>query len=330
MARKPSIRDVALKAQVSVGTVSNFLNDIPVSSKRSDRIRQAIDELGFTGNLLAKGMRMQRSSVVGLCIPYTSLANFTVLVDKLDECVSETGYELMQVLSRQDEAQEFQRVKRLEAFKIAGLLLVPSLRPQPILDYLHHHQLPTIILGRPAPGETRFDQVAVDHERAMLEVARALIADGHRDILFVVRFPSLGVTMRRLATLDAAIGDSGRSVRRRLFVGPGTEEEFTAGLIAEMQGADAPTAVIVSNSQMTSWTLAAMRRLPERVARGTALVCLQKPEWAETVAVPLSYVEQPIRDMAELSWRTLLERIETRDAPTKTILLPAKVVMNTP
>lgn len=327
MARNPGIKDVAQKAQVSIGTVSNFLNGLPVSGKRSARIKDAIQELGFKRNRLAQGMRAQRSSLVGLCLPYSSLSNFTTLVDQLDESVSEAGYELLQVLSRQDEEKEFQRVERLDAFRIAGLLLVPSLRPQPILDYLHRNRLPTVILGRPVPEDARFDQVSVNHEIAMSELVRHLIKDGHRDILLIARFPGLLITDRRMAILDAEIKKSGQTVRRRMFVSPQNESKFVSSLAADLRKGDAPTAIIASNSEMVSWTLATLRQVSTQLLENTAMVCLQKPEWAETALVPMSYVEQPMREMAEISWRILLERIEHPEAATKTLLLQPKVIM---
>jgi DNA-binding LacI/PurR family transcriptional regulator len=79
---------------------------------------------------------------------------------------------------------------------------------------------------------------------------------------------------------------------------------------------------------MLSWTLVTMRRLSEQVLKDAAVVCLQKPEWANSASVTLSYVEQPMREMAEMAWRTLLERIENPEATTKTLLLRAKVVMD--
>ncbi|HUV32651.1 MAG TPA: LacI family DNA-binding transcriptional regulator, partial [Devosiaceae bacterium] len=67
MKHRVGIREVAKAARVSIGTVSHYLNGRFVSAERSGRIKVAIDELGFTRNMLAKGMRAQRSSLIGLC-----------------------------------------------------------------------------------------------------------------------------------------------------------------------------------------------------------------------------------------------------------------------
>src|SRR5262245_57520009 len=103
---KARIQDVAKSAKVSVGTVSHYLNGRFVSKERSRRIKKAIEDLGFTGNLLAKAMRTQRSSVVGLCVPFTTFSNYAALIDALEQRASDASYDVMQVVSRQDPQKE--------------------------------------------------------------------------------------------------------------------------------------------------------------------------------------------------------------------------------
>jgi LacI family transcriptional regulator len=309
-----------------VGTVSNYLNNKTVSPKLSERIKAAIDTLGFTSNMLAKGMRMQRSSVIGLCLPYTSLTNFSTMIDALDRNISSTNYEMMQVLSRQDETIELQRVKKLAAFRMAGLLLVPSLRPQAILDYLDNARIPTVLLGRYVPDEHRFDQVAVDHSQAMYEASKALIERGHGTILFILRFPTLVVTLSRIAALERAIADSGRNVVLQTMTAPDDEATFTEVLSAQMSAAP-PSAIIVSNELMSSWTVKILLGRGLQLERDIAVSSLQKPQWADLLSPGVSYVEQPTVELADRVWHALHRRMLAPDADIVHDLLPVKLVM---
>ena len=174
---KVTVADVARRAGVSVGTVSNVLNGrASVSETRRTEVLSAIRDLGFTQNLLAKGMRLQRSNVVGLCMPYSGYSNFSALVDEIEQCLSDSNYQMMQVLSRQDPDKEFSRVERLVAYKIGGLMLVPSLKPKAILDFLHQRGVPTVLVNRTVVEDRRFDQVAVDHRTVMFRLTGELIA----------------------------------------------------------------------------------------------------------------------------------------------------------
>jgi LacI family transcriptional regulator len=73
--RRPTVIEVARLAKVSVGTVSNVLNgSSSVSEARRRRVEKAIATLGYTQNPLAQGLRRQRSTMVGLCVPHTTNA----------------------------------------------------------------------------------------------------------------------------------------------------------------------------------------------------------------------------------------------------------------
>lgn len=321
---KVSIKDVARAAGVSVGTVSHYINGRAITKARSERIERAIKELGFSGNLLARGMRKQQSPVVGLCVPYTTFSNFSSLVDALDEKVSEASYEMMQVLSRQDSRHEFQRVQRLAAFKAVGLILVPSLQPEAMLDFLYEIQMPTVIVSRPLPGEARFDQVGVDHKRQMRQIGHEAIARGHRSILFVVRFPTLIVTRQRFEGLGEAIEQSGSDVALEMMPCGDDEAAYAALLQERLSRRDRPTMVIASNSRIAAWSLPHTRR-KRRGAVPVALMTLDHPEWAEIVNPPVSHVVLPNREIADLAWQCLQNRIENPDSSPKRILLDAKV-----
>jgi LacI family transcriptional regulator, galactose operon repressor len=325
MRPKVRIKDVAQAANVSVGTVSHYLNGRFVSEERSRRIKQAIDELGFTSNLLAKSMRMQRSSVIGLCVPFTGFSNFSLLANALEQRVSDANFELMQVLSRQDPVKEFRRICKLVDFRVDGLLLVPSLEPQNMLDHLHRSNVSTVIVGRFLPSEQRFDQVALDHEKIMRRVAGELIGRGHRNLLFVVHWPALIVTQLRLKALRDAIGDSGEEVRFEMLACAAREEEFDEQLGEALNSQPVPTGIILSNGVIAGWTLKGLRRRGIEYPRDVSLVSLDNPGWADLVSPPIGYVEQPSDELASLAWRFLSERIQGSEVPPQRVLLDAEI-----
>lgn len=320
--QKVRIKDVAKAAGVSVGTVSHYLNGRFVSAERAERIRAAITELGFSSNLLARGMRMQRSPVIGLCVPYTTFSNFSTLVDAIEERVSEASFELMQVLSRQDPEKELARVRRLAAYKVGGLFLVPSLEPDAMLDHLASIGLPTVIVSRLLPDEDRFDQVAVDHRRQLQMVGRELVARGHRSILLVARFPKLVVTRLRIEGLEAAAEAGGAGVEVMACDG---EADFAAQFAARMTGPGRPSAVILSNGVIAAWTIQALRRLGLAYPADLSLVTLDDPGWADLVEPPVTHIPQPSQEIARLAWEALARRMEDPSCLTRRVLLDTKV-----
>jgi LacI family transcriptional regulator len=197
-AARPTILDVARRAGVSLGTVSNVVNERGnVSATRQARVQAAIAALRYVPNGVAQSLRRQRSRVVGLCAPLTSSAYFAALLDTFEDLAATQGYEMMQVLSRQEPALELRRISALIARKVDGLILIPSHAPSAAFDLLANAAIPTVIVDR-AYDDRRFDYVTIDDHAAMAAAARALLSRGHRRLLYVLRYPGLVTTQQRM------------------------------------------------------------------------------------------------------------------------------------
>lgn len=308
--KPPTISDVAKLAGVSVGTVSNVLNNrASVSAGRIKRVTRAVRELGFTGSMLAKGMRAQHNTLIGLCVPNTGFANFASLADTLDELSVADNFELIQVFSRYDSERELARIRRLIAYKAAGLLIVPGLHPQRVLDLVYEAGLPTVIINRMVPNETRFDQVTLDHEKGIVDVASQLLDLGHTHIAVAVQYPQLSVTQQRISSLNWTIEASGKGAKWSVMECGVEREKFEKTFAETMRGPDKPTVIIASNSLLASWLIRAMHINGIKCPNDLSLFVLEEPDWAEFVYPTLSCIRQPAREIGRLAWDKLIQRI---------------------
>jgi LacI family transcriptional regulator len=325
--RKLTIADVAALAGVSVGTVSNVLNQtIPVSKAKRDRVLKAIQELGYSQNMLAHGLRRKRSPVVGLCVPHTSIAYFSALVDAFEEVASSNGIEIMQVLSRQDSRTEYERVQSLLKYHVGGILLVPSMEPEETFAMLKASGVPVVVVDR-APQGFDFDRVTFDNTTAMRQATRELIDRGHRNILFIVRQRRLIVTVQRVQGLIEAAAAAPSPVTTKVLESGPDEATLTALLSIEMQKPKRPTAIIVSNSTIAAEVFRAMRVLKLECPKDVSLLAFDEPEWADLITPSLSVVRQPTREIARMSWTFLIQRMKNQADSTQQIQLEAKVII---
>jgi LacI family transcriptional regulator len=322
---KVTVADVARRAGVSVGTVSNVLNGREsVSETRRTEVLSAIRDLGFTQNLLAKGMRLQRSNVVGLCMPYASYANFSALVDTIEQCLSNNKYQLMQVLSRQDPEKEFARVEHLVAHKIGGLLLVPSLKPKAILDFLHERNLPTVLINRTVAEDRRFDQVSVDHRAVMFRLTGELLARGYASVILAVQYPALSVTRQRTKGMVEAA--AARSAAVRVLECGEERAAFLPRLEAALKDSPKPAVLVASNSGIASWAIQGFTQAGIRYPQDVSLVTLDDPEWAEIARPTLSVVRQPTQTIVQTAWELLAARINGANPAPRRVLLDAEFI----
>lgn len=316
--KRPTIFDVAERAGVSIGTVSNVLNaPDSVGEDRRARVLRAIDTLGYSQNLLAHGLRKRRSNMVGLCVPHTSNAYFSALVNAFEEIGSDRGFELLQVLSRRDSSQELERVSALLKYKIGGLILIPGLHSETTFKLIHRSGTPVVVVDRVVRNE-RVDLVSFDNRGAMLEAAGRLIALGHRRILFIVRQRGLLVAQRRIAGLNDAADAAAEKVSTEIFECEHDEALLTRHLSERLRKPRAPTAIIASNSTLAAITIRAFDTLGIACPNEVSLLAFGEPEWADLVTPRLSVIRHPTELMARRAWEFLIRRMDDKaDGPQR-------------
>jgi len=324
--RIPTVADVAKRAKVSVGTVSNVLGGkVPVSDDRRARVLRAIDDLGYTKNMLALGLRRRRSPVVGLCVPFTSISYFSALVDAFEEVAATRGFEVMQVLSQQDPGKELRRVKALLRYQVGGIIILPSEDPGATFDAVSESGIPMIVVDRPTPDD-RFDQVTFNNYAAMHEATTRLIALGHRRIIFIVRQPHLSITAQRITALRDAARQASVDVETKIMHCAYDEASFLGRLSPELPRDRRPTVIIVSNSTLAAWAYRALRSLRLKCPDDISLLAFDEPEWADLVTPRLSVIRQPTREIARTAWEFLVSRMHDEAKDVQRIELQAEVV----
>lgn len=324
--KRPTVADVAERAGVSLGTVSNVLKGVvPVSPKTREKVLKAIEELDYRQNMLAQGLRAKRAPIVGVCVPHTSITYFSELMDAFEEVASSHNVEIMQVLSRQDSEKEYHRVKSLLNYRVGGLIIVPTMNPERTYEMIMETGVPAVVVDRAPAGDFPFDRVTFDNHAAMRRAGLELIQRGHRNILFVVHQRQLNVTVQRVEGLQEAAHSSSEKVTTTV-IECADQSALTAQLSAQLTRRDRPTAVIVSNSRLATWVFRAFKVLQVKCPDDLSLVAFDEPEWADIVTPTLSVVRQPTREIAIMAWRFLLHRMARDVDGIQQIQLEAEVI----
>lgn len=323
---RPTILDVARRAGVSLGTVSNVLNERGnVSSLRRESVEHAIASLGYVPNGLAQSLRRRRSRVIGLCMPASANAYFAALLEALEEIAAAEGHELMQVLSRHDPALELRRVQALVARQVDGLILVPASESAPTFDAIARARLPAVIVDRAVP-DVRFDCVSLDDREATRAATAALLDAGHRRVMFLMRYPGLVTTRERTRGFRDAVAAVPRASGETLVRDP-DDARFATALHARLARPDRPTALIASNSDIALAILRVLRAAALRCPQDVSLVAFDAPAWADVLTPPLAVVRPPTAELARRAWDVLQARIARRNGPRQRIVLGATLVL---
>lgn len=326
MASNPTILDVAHRARVSVGTVSNVLNDRGnVSEGRRAKVVAAMSALGYVPNMSAQSLRGRESHVIGLCTPVTGSAYFMALLEMFESLAAQQGYQLMQVISHGDPALELRRVQALVGRNIDGLILIPTHDAKASLELLAQRSIPAVVVD-PVILDPRFDHVAIDDRKAMRDATAHVIALGHRRIAYFVRDPRLSVVQHRIHGFKDATSAARPAVTATIIQRNPSDDEFSVQVTEVLSLAKPPTVLIASNSATALLLVRILQQRGMRWPDDISLLAFDEPVWAQVVTPPLAVVRHPTQQIAAEAWNRLLLRLREPGAPTTRTTLEAHLV----
>ncbi|MEZ3182506.1 LacI family transcriptional regulator [Streptomyces pimonensis] len=331
-----TMADVALSAGVSVATVSHVLNDTrPVLPHTRRAVLDAIEELGYTPNTLARSLVTSRTRSIGLAVSAISNPYFTEILQGVEAAALEHGYSLLIADPHDDPAHERKVVQLLHERRVEGVIVAPSAQPRELLAYLGRHRVPAVFLDRlvdmPEDGEgPRFDQVCAESTEPTARLVTHLSGLGHRRIALVAGRPGLSTTAERITGYRHGLAASGLPYDERLLVRGHSEsagaERATAALLSS---GPRPTALVTADSAMTIGALRALRTHGLSVPGDIALCCFDDFAWADLFTPRLTAIAQPSRDIGARAVRVLLDRLAEPDRPARTERLPSVFVHRT-
>jgi LacI family transcriptional regulator len=318
------MRKVAERAGVSAKTVSRVINnDRYVSAGVRTRVEQAIAELNYVPNVLARTFRSGRDAAIGVAIPDLSDPFFATLTREIEQIARSRGMAVLVTSLGHHGAEEQQRVEALLARQLNGLITTPVSADQ---SYLRPWQerIAIVFIDRP-PSRITGDSVVEDDHGGAYAATEHLIAHGHRRIAFVGDSITISTTARRLKGYRAALDDAGIPEDPRLIMVDRVNELEAGKAALDLLRLDLPpTALFSSNAWSTIGIIPALQsaghaRIP--------LVSFGDFPLAEAIVPAPTVIDQDPSSVGRAAATRLFERIENPQRRLKrTIVLPVPLI----
>ncbi len=179
---KPTIRDVAKMANVSISTVSRVMNspETVVESKRL-RVLEAIEHLQYQPNAFARGLIYKRSNTLGVMIPDVENPYYAGLLRGMQDAAVDLGYSLMIVNTDRSKERTITYVENLYEKQVDGIIFASDILHPEYYDIIRHYQIP-LVLASTNSIEYDVPSVNIDNEKGAYDAVRYLIELGHRKI----------------------------------------------------------------------------------------------------------------------------------------------------
>ncbi|WP_345751124.1 LacI family DNA-binding transcriptional regulator [Microbacterium rhizophilus] len=324
-----SIRDVAARAGVSVGTVSNVLNrPDSVPEATLERVRSAIAELGYVRNDAARQLRAGRSTTVGLVVLDARNPFFTDVARGADDEAALHGLSVLIGNSDEHPERELRLVSHFEEQRAHGLLISPIGDDVARLREIRERGIPVVLVDRTVAG-SGFSSVAVDDVHGGELAARHLLDAGRRRIAYVGGPAGLRqVADRAEGARRAVAAVDGASLDLAAVASLTVAEGRTAGeRLAALPAAERPDAVFAANDLIALGVLQALALAGVSVPGDVALIGYDDIDFAAAATVPLSSIRQPSRRMGATALSILVEEAADPSlAPRDVVFEPELVV----
>ena len=327
--RTATIKDVAARAGVGVGTVSRVLNDHhAVTTATRERVRVAMEDLDFHPNRAARALSRQRSGAIAVIVPFVTHPSSVERLRGVLSVVDESPFEV--VLYGVDFTEKrHQRLARIFRPNVADGLLVVSLRLlADEVRRLEEAVLPTVVIDA---GVESLPSVVVDDVAGGELAAQHLLALGHRRIAYIgdAVEPRFGWTSstRRLLGLSHALAAADLELPAELVrEGPHGRETAISLATELLRLPDPPTAIFAHSDTQALGALEAAEQLGRRVPEELSVVGFDDIESARYAG--LTTVRQPLFESGRLGASMLLEGLNgVRSQPAAHVELPLEIVV---
>lgn len=321
MSRRPTIKDVAAQAGVSIATVSRVLNQRgPVSEAAMRAVRKAVKATNFRANNIGRRLKTAKSGTLGIIVPSLKNPVFADAVQGIELMADRERFSVLLTSSEYSSERERDVLDVLLANRVEGVILtVADAANSPSLDLLEREGVPYVLLFNPVAREGR-SAVTVDNVAAAQEIVERLIGWGHRRIAMIVGFAEASdrSPLRRQGYENALR-------RHGLPPGPTVEVGFdTLDLEAAcadlFRGDDLPTALFCSTDMLGIAAIRALSRRGLRVPADVSVVGFDGIAVGELISPSLATVVQPAEEMGSRAVRHLCRRVSDDVPPLREVL----------
>ena len=328
MSAPVTMRQIAERAEVSIGTVSHVINGTAkVREKLRLRVVDAIHSLGFQPSQLARGLRRNQTSMWGMIIPDVTNPFFTTVVRGVEDVAYERSYRVVLCNTDNDVNKELSYLNELRSFRPAGLLVIPAAESN-IATQLRSVAAsgPPVVCVDRRPKGWDGDVVMVANEAGAHRATRHLLQMGHRRLAAITGPMHLTNAVERLRGFKRALAEAKVSIEPEYI----QEARFNrnSGYEAAMRllrMLPRPTAIFACNDLMALGVLLAARESSLRCPEDLSIVGFDNLDLTEFTAPALTSVHQPGYQLGTTAARLLLERIDGLKMQPKKVVLPTEL-----
>lgn len=312
-----NIKHVAARAGVSTATVSKYLNGITVRKKNELAIENAIKELDYQLNNIARGLRTSKSHTIGILIPDLAFSFFTQMISDIENRLEDYGYSSIVCDYKSNPDLEAKKFKFLLSKQVDGIIMAPMDTAQ---EFTKDVTIPIVYIDQLLNDPSR-DYVIVNNCGASYHAITYILSRGHKSVGLINGPMNTYTARERLkgyynAFCDAGLQFDTNYIKFKNF-------DITSGYELTHELLDLPvppTALFATNNDLTIGAILALNERKVMIGRDISLIGYDNFEIAMTLTPKLTIVSQPIEEISKVAVSTMLKRLRGEGPPCVTTL----------
>ena len=322
--RTITIDDVAKLAGLSRATAGRVVGNYgSVSEKSRERVWDAVRQLDYQPNLIARGLRSQTTKTIAVIVGSIRNTYSTALVYAVEKEAQKKGYNVLICTTHEDIEKELKHLKDLNSRKVDGVILMSAYRADANMDKKYKEfyisKLPIVFVDRNIPGINR-DVIQSENFDASYKATKYLMDMGHRKI-GIIATSNFSTVQERIKGYKAAFANAGIEYDESLIASVDELSDKMSRKVCHEFLEEHPdiTALYILNNSLCSGVLLDLKERQMKIPQDISLLVWDDEEYNELLDI--TTIEQPITEIGKQATRRLFELIgepeETTDFECK-------------
>lgn len=305
-----TMKDIARRTGLGLATISSYFNGGNVREKNRIKIEEAIEELHYEVNEVARGLKTNATRTIGVVIPELNNTFCAEIITGMEDVLRSHGYATIVCDCRTDKKLEREAVEFLIRRRVDGIINMPVDEEGNHLKRFQKMGKPIVLIDRKIQG-IDCDSVLVDNKKAAEDAVRYFIGRGHRNIGIIGGPEEVFTAQERMAGYYKALESAGIPVRESLiWHGDYTIQCGVRGLEELVQNNPEMTAVFVTNYEMTMGAMIGVNELGIRIPEQLSMIGFDNLQFARACNPKLTIVAQPTDGIAREVAKVMLNHLE--------------------
>ena len=325
-----TIKDVAKLAGVSISTVSRVINNSkPVSLEVRKKVLEAIDELGYKPNEVARSLVTRKSNLIGVIITDIGNSYIAEMVRGIEEVGRMYNYDILLSSSYGNPNTEKKFAQLLRSKQVEGIILVSEKNNDEVIEEIQDFRIPFVYLNK-YYSNLNIPTVSIDNLEACFEMTNFILELGHENILYITanEKDEFSLEKYKIDGYRKAIKDIGIG-KEFLYsaTGFGIEDGYDMGEeIIKFIKDNNITAVFCCQDELAigfiNYCYDNNIKVPEDISicgyGDTKITSIYRPK--------LTTVKEPYYDIGAVAIRRIIKKLKEEDIKEEHIYLPIRIM----